>query len=84
MNTIRGRSRKSTMTRPFAACTDEEINKVRYDPQAIESHLKSVAYLDVDLYSATPLQGGVRLLQWGRVADDPASASGTRLSTHPN
>ena len=34
----------------FRRCPDEEINKVRQDPQAIESHLKKVlAYLDVEL-----------------------------------
>ncbi|GAK61285.1 phosphoglucomutase/phosphomannomutase alpha/beta/alpha domain I [Candidatus Vecturithrix granuli] len=34
----------------FRRCPDEEINKVRSDPQAIESHLKKVlAYLDVEL-----------------------------------
>lgn len=34
----------------FRRCPDEEINKVRQDPQAIDSHLKKVlAYLDVEL-----------------------------------
>lgn len=34
----------------FRRCPDEEINKVRSDPQAIASHLKKVlAYLDVEL-----------------------------------
>lgn len=34
----------------FRRCPDEDINKVRSDPQAIESHMKKVLdYLDVDL-----------------------------------
>ena len=34
----------------FRRCPDEEINKVRYDPQAIDSHLQKIlAYVDVDL-----------------------------------
>ena len=36
--------------RTFRRCPDEEINKVRHDPHAIESHLQKVLdYLDVDL-----------------------------------